>query len=65
MKYFVTTVQNHTVPATFAFDSLDEALAYYHQELAYRGEERTSTLCFIFDSTGTFYRNEQWEDTSE
>ena len=65
MKYFVTVVQNGTTPATFSYDTLDEALAYYHQELAYRGEGRTATLCFIFDSVGSFYRNENWEEASE
>ena len=47
--YLVLEMQNNTIPAVYTFNSYNEALAYYHNELAYRHESRTSTKCAILD----------------
>ena len=47
--YTVVIVQNDITPAIYAFTTENEALAFYHSELAYRAEGRTSTKCAILD----------------
>lgn len=60
MFYFLT-IQNNTTPAVYSFNTFEEALAYYHTELAYRAEGRTSTKCAIFDSDLRMLRQENYE----
>lgn len=60
-KYYLSIIQNKTVCAIYAYDSLDEALAQFHSELAYRTEGRDSTLCVIFNTIGTIIKKDVWE----
>lgn len=48
--YYLIIVQNNNIPAIFAYESYDAALAAFHTEMAYRAEGRTSTKCLILDS---------------
>lgn len=58
-------IQNGDTRALFGYDELDDALAKFHEELAFRGEKRTSTFCLIFDEYGTIYANESWHKKEE
>ena len=58
--YIVLIMQNETTPAVYTFATENEALAYYHNELAYRHESRTSTKCAILDSTFQILRCEEY-----
>lgn len=58
--YIVLIMQNETTPAVYTFATENEALAYYHNELAYRHESRTSTKCAILDSTFQVLRCEEY-----
>ena len=49
-KYYLVIIQNDEAQAIYKYDSYNEALAAYHNELAYRAEERTSTRCAILNS---------------
>ena len=59
--YQLAIRQNKQTNALFSYSTLDEALAAFHNELAYRGEGRTSTMCVILDEYGTTVRKEYWE----
>ena len=58
IMYHVVTVQNNAIPAIFNYSTFEEALASYHNELAYRHESRTSTKCAILDSDLHMLRQE-------
>ena len=58
--YLVLVMQNNTTPAVYTFATENEARAYYHNELAYRHESRTSTKCAILDSTFQVLRCEEY-----
>ena len=58
--YNLAIIQNGNIRSLFGYDNLDDALSKFHEELAYRGEERTSTFCLIFDENGNIYANEVW-----
>lgn len=56
--YYLAIVQNDTTNALYTYNTFEDALAAYHQELAYRAEGRTSTKCAIMDSDLHMLRNE-------
>lgn len=58
--YYLVIVQNGNTQAVYAHNSYDSALAAYHNELAYRAEGRTSTLCVILDEYGNTIKQELW-----
>lgn len=60
MKYFLLIVQNNNVCAAYKYDTYSDALAALHSELAYRGEDRTSTICVIVDSNSNVNKSEIW-----
>lgn len=60
MKYYLAIIQNNETCALFAHDDYDSALAAFHSEMAYRGENRISTLCIIFNSSGEVLYTEAW-----
>ena len=47
MKFYLVIVQNENTQACFSYDTYDEALAAFHNELAYRAIGRTATMCLI------------------
>lgn len=59
--YLLAIRQNKSTNALYSYPTLDAALAAFHNELAYRGEGRTSTMCAILDEYGTTVRKEYWE----
>ena len=57
--YYVLIIQNKNTQAVFRYDSLEDAYAKYHTELAYRAEGRTSTKCAILTpDLGVLLRDE-------
>lgn len=65
MNYYLVIAQNKTVCAVYHYTNIDDALATYHTELAYRGEGRESTLCTILSEVGGVIKSELWERTEE
>ena len=65
MKYYLVIVQNNQTQAVFAHTGIDQALAAFHNELAYRAESRTSTLCVIIDEYGNTVKREYWSPAAE
>lgn len=63
--YTVLIMQNDTTPAVYAFATENEALAYYHNELAYRAEGRVSTRCAILDPDFNLIRQETYSIVRE
>ena len=61
--FFLVIIQNNTVPAIFAYDNYDDALARFHTEMAYRSESRYATACTILDRAGNIHKQESWGDT--
>ena len=51
--YYLIIVQNTTTIASYVYSDYDTALAAFHQELAYRAEGRTHTMCVIIDLRGS------------
>lgn len=58
--YILVCVQNGNTPLLKSYVNLNEALAEYHQELAYRHESRTSTMAMIVDQAGKVLKREQY-----
>jgi hypothetical protein len=52
---------SHCNPAVYKYDTLDAALAQLHNELAYRAEGRTKTVCVILNSIGELVKREAWK----
>lgn len=60
MKFYLLIVQNNDTQAVFTHESFDSALAAFHNELAYRADGRTSTMCAIIDEKGFMHKVEYW-----
>lgn len=58
--YYLLIIQNNSSVAAFAYDNIDNALAAYHNELAYRGEGREITVCTLLDEAGSIICRERW-----
>lgn len=58
--FFLLIVQNHNIAVISRYETYDAALAAFHQELAYRHETRTSTICSILDEYGVERRREEY-----
>lgn len=65
MKYYLVIVQNNETQAVYAYADIDQALASFHNELAYRAANRTSTLCVIIDEYGNTVKREHWAPAAE
>lgn len=50
--YYLTIVQNNSAVVSYSFSDIDSALVMFHNELAYRADARTSTMCVIIDEKG-------------
>lgn len=59
--YNLVIIQNDSARAVYPHSSLDDVLAAFHSELAYRGEGRNKTVCTILDENGVEVRNEMWK----
>ncbi len=62
-KYYLIIVQNDSAVAIYSYDSMDSALAAYHNELAYRSELRTSTDCAILNEALQVMMRESYRAT--
>lgn len=64
MKYYLAVVQNPNLSGeakSFTdYVNYDDAMALYHTELAYRGDERLATTCTVLNETGTVVATESW-----
>lgn len=58
--YYLVKIQNQETMGVFKYNSYDDALAAYHTELAYRGANRTDTLCVILGENGGTLLKERW-----
>lgn len=65
MKWYVVIIQNNSTQAVYPYDSYDAALSAFHNELAYRGDGRTSTVCVILDEQGNTHAKEYWKKNAE
>lgn len=59
--FYLAIIQNDTIAALYAYQTIDEALAVFHTELAYRGEGRNKTVCTILNRVGDAIRTDMWE----
>lgn len=59
--FYLAIIQNDTIAALYAYQTIDEALAVFHTELAYRGEGRNKTVCTILNRVGDAVRTDMWE----
>lgn len=56
--YYLIKVQNDSIPAIAAYDTLEAVNAEFHTEMAYRHESRYSTKCMILDADLVVVRTE-------
>lgn len=56
--FYLAIVQNDTTNALYTYNTFEDALAAYHQELAYRAEGRRSTKCAILNGDLQMLRQE-------
>ena len=59
--YYLVIIQNNNTQTVYAYPTLDEALSVFHQELGYRSEARTSTVCVILDENGALVKQDHWK----
>lgn len=62
--FYLAIIQNagpSSTQAIYKFDNIDDALAMYHSELAYRAASRTMTTCVILDAYGNSVYRDAWE----
>lgn len=60
MNYYLVIIQNNASQAVTRYDTLSDAEGALHAELAYRGEERFSTVCVILNSNGVQVKSDNW-----
>ena len=60
MNYYLVIIQNDASQMVTRYDTLSGAESALHAELAYRGEERFSTVCVILDSNGNQVESDNW-----
>lgn len=58
--FYLAIIQNDTTNGLYTYNSLEDVLAAYHQELSYRAEGRTSTKCAILDNDLHMLRQETY-----
>lgn len=63
--YYLAIIQNASTKALYSYPTLDAALSAFHTELAYRGNNRTSTMCLIIDGYGNTVKKEYWQAAPE
>ena len=59
--YYLLIVQNDSIPAVYSYETEEEVLSAFHQELAYRHESRHHTICAILDKKLGIIRREEYE----
>jgi hypothetical protein len=59
--FYLVIIQNDASQAVYRYDTLDAALAQFLNELAYRAEGRTKTVCVILNNIGELVKREDWE----
>ena len=59
--YYLVIIQNDNACAIYRYEVYDEALSAYHTELAFRGSDRTQTLCMILKGDGTVPNMDMWK----
>lgn len=62
--FYLAIIQNagpDSTQAIYKFDNIDDALAMYHSELAYRAAARNMTTCVILDTYGHSVYRDAWE----
>lgn len=65
MKFYLAVIQNETTSALFSYDTQDAALAAYHNELAYRAADRTSTKCALMNEELEVIKRESYYAMTE
>ena len=68
MIYYLLIIQNggaDSTQAVYKYDNIDDALAAYHSELAYRNTSRQMTTCVILDAYGNSVFKDCWEKREE
>ena len=63
--YYLIIIQNYTIPAIYSYDDYDALMVRFHTELAYRHEDRTSTVCIVLDNKGNEMRRDWYEKPEE
>ena len=68
MFYYLVIIQNagaNSSQAIYRYNNIDDALAAYHSELAYRNNSRQMTTCVILDNYGNSTYADVWEKRPE
>jgi len=68
MFFYLIIIQNAgsgSSQAVYKYDNIDDALAAYHSELAYRADSRNMTTCVILDNYGNSVYKDVWEKRTE
>lgn len=63
--YFLAIIQNYTTPAFYSYGTKSAALVAFHNELAYRQESRTSTVCILYDRKGNEIKRDYYDAEEE
>ena len=56
--YYTVIIQNNETPAIFAYNTMEDALAKFHSEMAYRHESRFKAVCGIYNEDLMPIKNE-------
>lgn len=58
--YYVVIIQNDSSQAVYRYNNYDDAIAMFHQELAYRGEGRNKTVAVVLNDFGACIKSDNW-----
>lgn len=58
--YFLIVIQNGTTPQLTAYTDWNTVCAAFHQEMAYRHENRLSTICMIMNDRGDIIKKDEY-----
>lgn len=56
--YYTVIIQNNETPTIFTYNAMEDALAKFHEEMAYRHESRFKTVCGIYNEDLMPIKNE-------
>ena len=62
---YLFIIQNGEITVSYKYDSMDECLVAFHNELAYRNDARTSTVCLIIDNQGRVLKQDSYYKATE
>lgn len=63
--YYVATMNGDNTQSFFAYETMPQAVAAYHTEMAYANANNITKTCVVMDNHGAVYRSEEYIAAAE